>query len=309
VSYNSAGWLLPCLESVDDQTYPNWEVILVDNASKDSSLEQITALAHLKIIRNQENRGFAAAQNQAISVAKGRYFLALNPDVVMSPKFLETLVNHMEGSNDVGWACGKLLSLDQEGNPHNKIYATGHVLPRNRFTRLRGRGEMDKGQYDAMNYVFGAPGAAAIYKSEMIRDLSYEGQFFDETFFTWGEDVDVDWRAQLLGWQCLYVPEAVAYHAGHDYASYPEPFRSWRAAITIRNRWLTVAANEKLSSFCHNIIPLLEYELSSLLFVIRTGLLGAYLQALFDFFKLLPYVVEKRRWIQSRAVGSSNTQV
>ena len=107
-------------------------------------------------------------------------------------------------------------------------------MPPNRFVLHRGANERDVGQYDYICDVFGAPGAAPLYRREMLNDIEFQGQYFDESLFTWYEDVDLDWRAKNFGWRCVYTPKAVAYHIGH-----PEGHGGdlWKISLQIRNRW------------------------------------------------------------------------
>src|SRR5262249_4086204 len=92
------------------------------------------------------------------------------------------------------------------------IDSTGIYFTRNIRHLDRGAEEIDRGQYDHTQWVFGATGAAAMYRRDFVNAVSLEGQFFDEDFFAYREDADLAWRAQLMGWKCLYVPQAVAWH-------------------------------------------------------------------------------------------------
>jgi len=94
----------------------------------------------------------------------------------------------------------------------NVLDSTGIYFTRNMRHLDRGAEEIDRGQYDRMQYVFGASGAAALFRRSFIDDVSVEGEFFDEEFFAFREDGDLAWRAQVMGWKCLYVPTAVAWH-------------------------------------------------------------------------------------------------
>lgn len=302
VNYNAGRYLTNCLNCLQDQTLQKFEVFVVDNASSDNSLDGIENFPRTKIICNPHNRGFAAGQNQGITEARGRYVLSLNYDLVMQPNFLQELVSAMDACLEAGWGTGKLLNMTPHGLQLDTIYCTGHILPSDRFSFLRGQGQIDRGQYDRTEFVFGAPGAAAIYRRQMITDVQFRQKLFDEFLFTWYEDVDLDWRAQHSGWKCLYVPTAVAFHVGHIGENYQEPFRSWRAYYGIRNRWLTIAANETVSGFMRNFSGYLYYEFRSFFYVARVGLLGAYFRALSDLLRAIPYVLTKRKYIHKRRV-------
>jgi len=308
VNYNAGEYLRKCIESLEHQTCQDFEVIVVDNNSGDDSLASISCIPHLKRICNSVNRGFAAGQNQGIAAASGRFVLALNYDIALGDDFIQELTSALNRTPEAGWACGKMLNMLPDGSRLDSFYAAGHMLADDRFSFLRANGMPDHGQHDRMDFVFGAPGAAALYKREFIEDIAIDGQFFDERYFTWYEDVDIDWRGQAAGWKCLFVPQALAYHVGHVGEVYAEPYKSWRARYGIRNRWLLIATNESCTELQRVWPALLRYELSSLLFVVRTGLVRAYLAALLQLIRDVPHIL-RRRELQRTKGHRGNTQV
>lgn len=241
VTFNSARFLGKCVESIRNQTYPNWELILVDNASSDETRSVLKPLeTQHKIIYNNGNTGFAAAQNQAIAASAGSWVLVLNPDVILAPNFVECLIQHAGLLSDVGTACGKLLTLppDLRIPPQPSIDSTGMFLTPQLRHLDRGSRQPDKGDYEKQEFVFGATGAAALYRREMIDHIAVDGEFFDIDFFAYREDADVSWRAQLLGWRCLYIPQAIAYHVR---SVLPENRRGVPPILnmhSVKNRWL-----------------------------------------------------------------------
>ncbi len=245
-TWNSVQWLEPCLQSIAALNYDPLEIIIVDNASTDATAEILKRFApRFRIIWNNTNTGFAAAQNLGFRAARGDWLLSLNPDVLLTPDFITTLVAAGERDPNVGAVCGKLLrwtpsDLDQRSHV---IDSTGIYFVRNLRHFDRGAEETDRGQYDRAEYVIGATGAAALYRRAMVDDISIGGEFFDEAFFAYREDADVAWRAQLLGWKCLYVPAAVAWHVRRVT---PERRAQLPHAInwhSIKNRFLMRAKN------------------------------------------------------------------
>jgi GT2 family glycosyltransferase len=215
VTWNSARYLEDCFAALALQDHPDFEVIIVDNASEDGTralLERVEP--RWRVIYNESNIGFAAGQNRAIRASRGEWVLCLNPDVVLGPDFISQLVRASEAHGEAGSLCGKLLRWRPDAEPHKTtiIDSTGIYFTRNMRHLDRGAEENDRGQYDRMQYVFGATGAAAFFRRDFIADVSIEGEFFDEEFFAFREDGDLAWRAQVLGWKCLYVPTAVAWH-------------------------------------------------------------------------------------------------
>jgi GT2 family glycosyltransferase len=215
VTYNSGRFIKRCLESVLEQKYVGMEVVVVDNASTDGTvdiLEQFTDSC--RIFYNDENIGFAAAQNQAIRLAQGEWVLTLNPDVLLLPDFIQALVDAGQMDPKIGTVCGKLLTIRASFDLPEKqlVDSTGiYFTPMLRHLD-RGSQEVDNGHYLNFEYVFGATAAAALYRRSMIEDVSIDGEFFDPDFFVYREDADVAWRAQLMGWRCLYSPMARGYH-------------------------------------------------------------------------------------------------
>jgi len=214
-TYNSAAFLRPCLDSLWKQSYRAAEVVIIDNASTDGTRELLANVATwARVVYNQTNLGFAAAQNQAARLASGNWLLSLNPDVVLHPDFIATLVAAGELDDKIGAVCGKILRWTPGAHPEftQVIDSTGiYFLPNLRHLD-RGADHLDQGQFDRAEYVFGATGAAALYRRSMFEDISVDGEFFDEQFFAYREDADLAWRAQLMGWRCLYTPQAVAWH-------------------------------------------------------------------------------------------------
>ena len=188
---------------------------MVDNASTRRTRETLERFKHrIRVIKNDTNVGFARAQNQAIASSKSDWMLVLNPDAALLPDFVEQLLEGGRIDPKAGTVCGRLLGCHRDLTPLEEplIDSTGiYFTPEMRHFD-RGWHEPDDGRFRQMEYVFGSTAAAALYRREMIADISDGVHFFDPDFFAYREDADVAWRAQLLGWRCLYVPDAVGYH-------------------------------------------------------------------------------------------------
>lgn len=301
VNYNAGDFLRRCLTYIMAQTYSAWEVIIVDNASQDDSLAQVKGLDRVTVVRNRSNVGFAVGQNQGLHAARGAYLMPLNFDIRMTPTFLAELTAILDAEPQVGSACGKLLRMTPDWEPTQEIDTTGLLMSRSLAPMSRGHGELDHGQFDHRPLIFGAQGAAPLYRREMLEDIAFEGQYFDERFFMWYEDVDLDWRAYLRGWQCHFVPTAVAYHQGHPDTNRQTPFH---VRTTVRNRWLMLLTNLAGDELRGCWASWLKYEIGQLRHVIRIGRLPAYLAVVRELLTHRDYIVRKRRWVRSRAVRS-----
>ncbi len=241
VTYNSEQYMERCLQYVLEQDFPRKEIIVVDNASADRSAAIVRKFGSaVRAIYNPKNVGFAAAQNQAIAQSRGEWILTLNPDVRLSPDFISKLIAAGESDQSAGSICGKVLAMGPDfAIPSRPLFdSTGIYMTPNLRHFDRGSRIPDEGQYDRCEYVFGGTGAACLYRREMIEDISIDGDFFDSDFFAYREDADVAWRAQLLGWKCLYNPLAVAWHVR---SVLPENRRSLPPIVnmhSVKNRWL-----------------------------------------------------------------------
>jgi GT2 family glycosyltransferase len=215
VTYNSGRFIKRCLESVLAQRYVNKEIIVIDNASTDGTVDILEQFEdRCQIVYNDENIGFAAAQNQAIHASGGSWVLTLNPDVLLLPNFIQAMVDAGQFDAKVGAVCGKLLAILASFDLPDKplVDSTGiYFTPMLRHLD-RGSQEVDNGHYLQHEYVFGATAAAALYRRAMIDDISIGDEFFDPDFFVYREDADVAWRSQLMGWRCIYTPHARGYH-------------------------------------------------------------------------------------------------
>ena len=261
-TFNSAKFIERCLNSAQHQSYWPLEIIIVDNASTDGTAELLSKLQSgtkviYKVIYNKTNVGFAAAQNQAARSAQGSWLLSLNPDVVLSPNFITEAVSIGETNPKVGAVCGKLLRWNPGDDPEftQVIDSTGIYFLSNLRHLDRGAGELDRGQFEGAEYVFGATGAAALYRRIMFEDVSVDGEFFDEQFFAYREDADLAWRAQLMGWRCLYTPRAVGWHVRRVI---PERRKELPTEInwhSIKNRFLMRAKNISWRLYASCFVP------------------------------------------------------
>jgi GT2 family glycosyltransferase len=264
VTYNSGRFIRRCLESVLAQKYRGFEIIVVDNASTDGTTDILESFEdRCRVVYNDENIGFAAAQNQAIRMSQGDWVLTLNPDVLLLPNFVQALVDAGNLSPKIGTVCGKLLTILASFDLPEKplVDSTGiYFTPMLRHLD-RGSQEVDNGHFLQHEYVFGATAAAALYRRSMIEDVSVDDEFFDPDFFVYREDADVAWRAQLLGWRCIYTPHARGYHVRKVL---PGNRRALPAAInmhSVKNRFLMRIKNMTPDLYRRNWVSITARDL------------------------------------------------
>jgi GT2 family glycosyltransferase len=232
VNWNGRDYLETCLESLAKQTLRDFEVWVVDNGSRDGSVEMIRNRFPWVggIIENEENLGFGVANNQAIRRCRGRHVVLLNNDTEVEEGWLAALVARAESGPRVGMCASKILNFDRR----DEIDNTGHLLYRDGLNRGRGRLEIDRGQYDGETEALFPSGCAALYRRAMLDEVG----LFDDTFFAYGDDTDLGLRGRLAGWTCAFAPAARVYHR---YSATTGQYSPRKAFLVERNRvWVAV---------------------------------------------------------------------
>lgn len=203
VNYNGLHLLKECLESLRLQTFRDFEIIVVDNASRDGSGEYIASnFPEIKFISLPRNIGFAGANNEGLKQAEGEFIALLNNDAEADRDWLRNLADAMSRNPAVGICASKMLVYGTE-----VIDSAGDGFATNLKGFKRGEGQ-PADQYAKEECVFGACAGAALYRKKMLDEIG----FFDESFFLLHEDTDLNLRAQLAGWRVLYVPSALVFH-------------------------------------------------------------------------------------------------
>ena len=241
VTFNSGRYIRRCLNSALGQRGVRATVVVVDNASTDGTAQILKEFGdRIQVVWNRENVGFAAAQNQGIRSTRSEWVLTLNPDLLMERDFVLRLLEAGELDPGAGAVCGKLLSIGAGFEPlaERRIDSTGLFFTPTMRHFDRGWHHLDDGSYDRTEYVFGACAAAALYRRQAIEDVSIGGDFFDPDFFAYREDADVAWRAQLLGWRCIYTPAAVGWHVRSVVPGERRSITPWINMHSVKNRFL-----------------------------------------------------------------------
>lgn len=230
LNWNGIKVLEQCLSSLKGQTYVPLEIIVVDNASTDGSVDVVREeFPNVRLIVNERNLGFGGGNNIGIRAATGRYIMMLNNDTRLDPRCIEELKRAIEKVDRFG-ACASKILLEYEDD---LIDAAGIVVCPDGLSI--GRGRLEKGdRYNEETEVFFASDCACLYRREMLEDIG----FYDEDFFAYADETDMGWRAHLAGWRCIYNPKAVVYHF-HSASS--GTYSSFKAFLVERNRiWVAV---------------------------------------------------------------------
>lgn len=231
-NWNGKHFLSECVDSIKEQTFRDFETILIDNGSKDGSAEFAEKRYgdFIRIIRNKENLGFTGGNNVGIRAARGEYIVLLNNDTWAAPTWLEELVKVTHLDHPIGMWASKVYSYYRR----NQIEATGELIYWDGLSRSRGQFEQEQGQYEEIEEIFFPPGCGAMYRKAVFDEIG----LFDEDFFAYADDAEIGIRARLAGWKCVYVPKAILYHKNSGSTEQYSPFKAFYVE---RNRfWITV---------------------------------------------------------------------
>ncbi len=273
VTCGNAALLARCLGSLAAQRVRPAEVVVINNnAAVTLTLPSLPFAAALR--QPREDLVYCGAVNEGIGASAGAYVLVLNDDVYLDASFLAEALPAFERDARIGMVSGKILRPDGK-----TIDSAGLQLSYWRTARERGYGTADRGQYDREEAVFGVNGAAALYRRAMLDDIARAGFYCDPAFRIFYEDLDIAWRAQRRGWQCRYLPRAIAYHvrgatvragAGKGKAFARRYLSDERYADLLKNRWLTIVRNEHALGLLLHLPGIVAYDCLSLLWLAGT---------------------------------------
>lgn len=254
-NFNGRKYLEICLSSIQNLTYPHFEIIVVDNASTDGSVDFVKAnYPRVKLLVNAVNLGFAEGCNVGIRNAKGNYVALLNNDIEVDPYWLKELILIAQSDPRIAICASKIMMFhnrkvfNSAGGEYD-VYGSGHD---------RGLYEFDHGQYSRVEEVFFACGGAMLVRREILREIG----LFDLRYFMYGEDVDLCWRAWLRGYMVVYVPSAVVYH---KYGGTMEPLTARRLYLTSRNSLCSILKNYSSKSLAEALFRFFSLKVGEIL--------------------------------------------
>jgi len=252
-NWNGFKFVGGCLKSLYESSQKNFEVIMVDNGSSDGSVEFVEEnYPDAKVVKLQKNIGFAGACNIGIKKSSGRYIFLLNNDVELQPDYLKELVDFLEANQAYSMVTGKMMKYD------NRSYfdAAGDCLSVGGAPTNRGHDCEDYGQYDNPEDVFGVCAGASVYRRSLFDEIG----LFDEDFFAYMEDVDLDLRSLLAGYKARYIPGTACYHHGGATIG---AMSHRHIFLTNRNKIFLIIKNFKLSWIIKNFGAILKHQLEN----------------------------------------------
>jgi GT2 family glycosyltransferase len=280
VTHDSAADLPGCFESIAALDHRPLEIVVVDCASRDGSLEVARAHAPggipFQAIGLAENRGFAGGMNEALARTQAPWVLSLNADARPAPDYVTRLLDCVRAHPEVriGAVTGRLIRPSQP----RRLDACGMALTRNWRHLDRGSGEVDRGQWSVPERVFGATGAASLFRREALDDVAVEGEVFDSRFHSFREDAELCFRLRERGWEVAYEPAALCEHRRFNL---PERRSAMPAAVnlhSLKNRYLLRIYHQTGGNLLRTFFPALIRDMAALGWVLlrERSSLGAY---------------------------------
>jgi len=266
VTSGSRDYLRYCLDSVKTQSYPDCEIIVIDNSLNPSLSDNIrSSYPSIKVCSNQQNLYYGISQNLGIGMSCGEFILCLNDDVVLDENFICQGLKGFLIKDNVGMVSGKILRPDGL-----TLDSTGLFLSLGYSARERGYGKIDTGRFEKPGFIFGVSGSVAFYRRKMLEDIKEGQNYFDPRFCMFYEDLDVSWRANRRGWKTYYAPLAKAFHVrggslrqggGLDKSFARRYISDELHGELIKNRYLTILKNAKPFILFLHLIPIWLYDL------------------------------------------------
>jgi hypothetical protein len=292
INYNGSSETIECLRALEKQTFSEFEIILIDNASLDNSVIQLNDFlrsyplsSSVRFVRLETNRGFAGGNIEGMKYADGRFVALLNNDTIPDKTWLEELVTNMENHSGVGICASKLLMYNSD-----RIDSAGDGYTRTLKGFKNGEGDQSI-KFNTQRLVFGACAGAALYRREMLDQIF----FLDEDFFLIHEDTDLNFRAQLAGWKVLYVPTAVVHHKVRSSIGNMSDLAVY---YTLRNSEFVRIKNVPFWVFMRCVPEFILGVISEFLyFAIKHKKLKLFMKAKMDAIKMFPRMWQKRKII------------
>lgn len=309
VVYNEENRIKKCLEAVFSQTYKNMEVLVFDNCSTDKTLEIVkNNFPQAKIHKADNNYGFGPGQNRAAKMTSGKYIVGLCADVWLKEDFVEKAVETMGKDSKIGALQAKIYRLI-DGQKSDIIDTCGFEIYKSRRIVNRGHGDKDTGKFNKSEEIFSYEGACPFWRREALDDTAIFGQYHDEDYFWYSDDIDLGWRMHLLGWKNYFAPEVIAWHERQttkrlskgrwDFIRQRKTLPKKKRMLDWANTRLTFVKNDlgllvwpDIAKFLNREVQLFIYILIFEPYTIIVGLPR--------FIRYLPRAIKKRREIMRR---------
>tara|TARA_B110000116_G_C16754871_1_gene545266 strand:- start:483 stop:1562 length:1080 start_codon:yes stop_codon:yes gene_type:complete len=289
LNYNAGGLLIDCIDSIQKSNYKKFEIIVVDNISKDKSHKKCKEkFPNIKLIENSENLGYCEGNNVGLRVTNGEFVVILNPDTIVDPSWLSELLQAYRKNGDGIYQPKFLASTD-----HSMLLSTGNMIQIFGFGYSRAKGDIDKKQYENFEKIDFASGTCIFTSKKIIEEIG----LFESFLFAFHDDFELCWRGALIGINSFYVPSAIVYHPieGYSFKWSPLKFK-----LLERNRKYCLLTLYSRSTFYKMIPGLLLVDIAVLFFYLSKGLGKMKIAADIEILKNLGKINEKYKKNQEK---------
>lgn len=260
-NYNGKHFMEPCLSSLSEQTYKDFHILVVDNASSDGSIEYMEEnYPDIELIKLQKNYGFSKAVNIGIQHSRTPYVILLNNDTTVDTRYVEEMVKAIEKSPKIFSVSSKMIQMYHP----ELIDSAGDLYTLLGWGVCRGCGR-PVSNYTKYDEIFTACAGAAIYRRSVFDEIGY----FDENHFAYLEDIDIGYRARIYGYYNMYCPTALVYHVGSGTSG--SKYNSFKVKLAARNNLYLNYKNMPALQLVLNFIPLAIGYFVKYLFFCKIG--------------------------------------
>jgi hypothetical protein len=261
LNYNAGDLLIDCVDSIQKSNYKNYEIIVVDNISKDKSHKKCKEkFPNIKLIENSENLGYCEGNNVGLRVTNGEFVVILNPDTIVDPSWLSKLLQAYRKNGDGIYQPKFLATTD-----HSMLLSTGNMIQIFGFGYSRSKGDLDKGQYEKFEKINFASGTCIFTSKKIIEKIG----LFESFLFAFHDDFELCWRGALIGINSFYVPSAIVYHPVEGYSFRWSPLKF---KLLERNRKYCLLTLYSRSTFFKMIPGLILIDIAVFFFYLSKGM-------------------------------------
>lgn len=259
-NYNGIKYIADCLNSLKAQTMADNHIIVVDNASEDGSADLVEKdYPEVELVRLSQNFGFCRAVNEGIKRTKTEYLILLNNDTKADPNYVKALYDCIDSHPDTFSVASKMLQMSRP----DRIDSAGDLYCALGWAFSLGK-DLSAKRYNKESVIFSACGGASIYRRAVFEEIGY----FDELHFSYLEDVDVGYRARIMGYKNRYTPNAIVYHAGSGTTG--SRYNPFKVRIAARNSWYVVFKNMPLFQLILNFpLILIGFGIKACFFILK----------------------------------------
>ncbi len=269
-NYNGKEYIRQCLDSLKEQDFADFDVTVVDNCSADGSADIVeTEYSQVNLIRLDQNYGFSRAANEGLKASKAPFALLLNSDTKAEKGFVGALYKAVSADDTIFSAAAKMLQMKRP----DRIDGAGDLYCALGWAFARGKGKKST-RYSSACDVFAACAGAAIYRKKLLDETGW----FDEFHFAYLEDVDIGYRARIMGYRNVYVPDAVVYHMGSGVTG--SRYNDFKIRLSARNNMYVIMKNMPWPQIILNFPLLFAGFLVKAVFFTCIGHSRAYLSGL-----------------------------